>query len=125
MMERRYETVKRSDALILIAVWEFLTAAPPFIAILAISIFAFPDVIGDSDAGAIFGLSIALLMLVSFFGLAVGAGIGLLLRKEWGRILAIIHSVFSLLFVPFGTIIGVLAIIYLITSQTRGYFEPT
>lgn len=116
--------MKRSDALILIAVWEFLTAAPPFIAIVAISVFAFPDVVGPNDAGGIFGLSIALLVLLSFFGLAIGAGVGLLMRKEWGRILAIIHSAFSLLFVPFGTIIGILAIIYLVTSQTREYFQP-
>lgn len=117
--------MKRSDALILIAIWEFLTAVPPFIAIVAISVFGFPSVISDGEAGGIFGLSVAMVLLLPFFCLAVAAGVGLLLRSEWGRVLAIIHSALSLFFVPIGTIIGVLAIVYLVTSQTRDYFKPT
>lgn len=117
--------MKRSDALILIAVWEFLTAVPPFIAIVAIAVFAFPGVVERGDAGGIFGLSIALLTLLAFFCLAFAAAVGLLMRKEWGRILALVHSAFSLLFIPFGTIIGILSIIYLLTGQTREYFQSS
>ena len=114
--------MKRSDALVLIAIWEFLTAAPLFIAIVAISVFAYPAVIEDGDAGGIFGVSVAMVILLPLFCVALAGGVGLLLRREWGRILAIIHSAVSLFFIPFGTIIGVLAIIYLVTPQTREYF---
>ena len=116
--------MRRSDALILIAIWEFLTAVPPFIGIIAISVFAYPAVIDEGSVGGVFGVSVAMLFMLAFFGLALMAGIGLLTRKEWGRILAIVHSALSLFFVPFGTIIGVLSIVYLVTSQTRGYFRP-
>jgi len=124
-IERSDARVKRSDGLVLIAIWEFLTAAPLFIAIVAISMFAFPSVISNGGVGGIFGLSVAMLFVLPFFCLAVGAGVGLLLRREWGRVLAIIHSALSLFFVPIGTIIGVLAIVYLVTPQTRQYFKMT
>jgi len=124
-LERSDAQVKRSDGLILIAIWEFITAAPLFIAIVAMSVFGFPSVISVGSVGGIFGLSVATVLFLPFFFLAAGAGTGLLLRREWGRVLAIIHSALGLLFVPIGTIIGVLAIIYLVTPQTRDYFKTT
>ncbi len=114
--------MKRDQLLILIAIWEFLTAAPLFIGIVAISVFAYPAVISNGGVGGIFGVSVAMLALLPFFCLAVGAGVGLLLRQEWGRVLAIIHSALSLLFIPIGTIVGTLSIVFLVTSGTRKRF---
>jgi hypothetical protein len=117
--------VKRDQLLILIAIWEFLTAMPLFIAIVAISVFAYPAVISNGGVGGIFGVSVAMLAVLPFFCLAVGAGVGLLLRQEWGRVLAIIHSALSLLFIPIGTIVGTLSIVFLVTSGTREIFKSS
>lgn len=118
--------MKRSDLLILIAIWEFITALFAFIAVAAIAGFAFPDAVSDgdgADAGALFFFSVVTVLLLAFGGLAVAAGIGLIMGKEWGRISAIIHAALSLIRIPFGTIIGVLTLIYLLRTETRQYFQ--
>ena len=114
--------MKMSDILILIVVWEFITAVCALIGIIALAVFAFPD---TNDAGGYFGLSMATVVLISYFCLAMAAGIGLLMRKQWGRILSIIYGALSLLFIPFGTIIGALILFYMFRSQTKEYFEAT
>ena len=71
------------------------------------------------------------LTLVAFFvgGLMVVlalpgllAGIGLLRRKEWGRILAIIVGVFDLLNFPIGTLIAVYSFFVLFQNSATSYF---
>jgi hypothetical protein len=71
------------------------------------------------------------LTLVAFFvgGLMVVlalpgllAGIGLLRRKEWGRILAIIVAVFDLLNFPIGTAISVYSFYVLFQDAATPYF---
>jgi len=118
--------MRRPDLLILIAVWEFISAFGAFIGIIAIAVFAFPEVgslHGVSSVGGIFGLSIAMLVLLFYLSFAIAGGIGLLGRKEWGRILSLVHAALSLLSIPFGTIIGILVIVYLIKPEIRDYFE--
>ncbi len=105
--------MKRNDVLILIAVWEFLTAAVALIGVVAIAVFAVPDL----------SLGVVTVILLAYSGLAVAAGVGLLRGKQWGRIAAIVHAALSLLNMPFGTIIGALALVYLLRSKTRQYFE--
>ncbi|UCG82673.1 MAG: hypothetical protein JSW38_10870 [Dehalococcoidia bacterium] len=112
--------MQRSDILMLIAVWEMITAMGALIGIIAIAVFAFPD---TNDVGGYFGLSIATIVLLSYFCLAMGGGIGLLMRKQWGRTLSIIYGAISLLYIPFGTIIGALILFYLFRSKTKEYFE--
>jgi hypothetical protein len=53
----------------------------------------------------------------------MGAGIGLLMRKQWGRTLSIIYGAISLLSIPFGTIIGALILFYMFRPKTKEYFE--
>jgi hypothetical protein len=112
---------KRLNLLLLIAIWEFITALLALIGISAIAVFAFPEVIdpfvGAAIPGTIFGLSVAILILLCYIGLAVAGGIGLLQGKEWGRVLSITHGTLTLFFPPFGTIIGILVIIYLTRSK--------
>lgn len=50
------------------------------------------------------------------------AGIGLLRRKEWGRILAIIVGVFDLLNFPIGTLIAVYSFFVLFQNSATSYF---
>jgi len=123
-------TTKRPDLLLLIAIWQFINALFCLIGIIAIAIFAFPGAVDHygpvnvgADIGAIFGLSIAILFLLSCIGLSVAGGIGILLGKAWGRIVSIVNAVLGLLAIPIGTIIGVLVLIYLTRSEVREYFE--
>lgn len=117
--------MKRPDLLILVAIWEFLTALGAFIGICAISVLAFPtagEMWGAPQVGVLFGLSVAVLVLLCYIGIAVAGGIGLLNRKNWGRILSIVQAALSLLWIPIGTIIGILILIYLTGSEVRQYF---
>lgn len=120
--------MKRPDLLILVAVWEFVTALGTLIGVAAISVFAFPGVAwvgGPPLAGHFFGLSLAVLVLLCYAGLAVSGGIGLLLGKEWGRIVSIVHAALTLLWIPIGTVIGVLVLIYLTKYDVVKYFESS
>ena len=117
--------MKRPDLLILIIIWEFISAFFAFIGLSAIGVFAFPHVIDEALdpalLGAVFGLSIAVLILLCYIGSAIAAGIGLLKGKEWGRILGISHAALSLFAFPIGTVIGILSIIYLMTPEVSAY----
>ena len=126
--------MKRPDLLILVAIWQFLNAFFLLIGIAAISVFAFPGALGYNwwwtsgvpafvDIGAIFGLSIAILVLLCLIGLSLAGGIGILKGKNWGRIISIINAALGLLSIPIGTAIGILIIIYLSKDEVRAYFE--
>ena len=122
--------MKRPDLLLLVAIWQFLNAFICLIGIAAIAIFAFPGALGHywpvnlpADIGAIFGLSIAILVLLVCVGLSIAGGIGILLPKPWGRIVSIANAVLSLFSIPIGTITGILVLIYLTRSEVREYFE--
>ena len=51
------------------------------------------------------------------------AGIGLIRRKTWGRVLALVLGFLSLLNFPFGTVIGVYALYVLLQEGTAEYFS--
>ena len=96
-----------------------------------IGVFAFftLNLIGDfsGDQDAQFVLSIIARALVGFLvflsipGLI--AGIGLLKRKEWARILTLIISVISLLNFPLGTAVGVYSIWALVNKEVVDEFK--
>lgn len=80
---------------------------------------------GDPEAmtiTAIVGTSIAgLFMFLSIPGII--AGIGLLKRKSWARILALIIACIDLIFIPIGTLIGAYGIWVLVHDDTVKLFE--
>jgi len=133
--------MKRPDLLVLIAVWMFLSALGILIGIAAVSsmfFFTYPWVCWNGMEGwgmwgmwdmprmggfAIFALGVAVLVMVAYFILALMGGIGLLKGKEWGRVLSIVHAALSLFWIPVGTVIGILVIIYLVKPEVREYFE--
>ncbi|UCE97491.1 MAG: hypothetical protein JSV74_05980 [Dehalococcoidia bacterium] len=119
--------MRRLDLLSLIAVWEFITAFGAPISISAVAVLIFPDVIdpfiGPAIPGAIFGLSVAILVLLCYIGLAIAGGIGLIRGKDWGRILSIVHAILTLFFFPIGTVIGILTIIFLIRPEVKNDYE--
>jgi hypothetical protein len=114
---------ERNYLLILIAVWEFLTAVGALITIYIVvyELWLYPEEGAPSD---VFGVAL-IVALLAFFGLAVAAGVGVLKVKRWGRIVAIIHAALNLLQIPLGTIIGTLILVYMFRSQTREYFKAT
>jgi hypothetical protein len=83
--------------------------------------------VSDPDARAILplvGSTVGLLLaLLSLPGLA--AGYGLLTRKPWARMLAIVMAVLGLLNFPIGTAIGIYALWVLLQSSTAQYFETS
>jgi hypothetical protein len=63
-----------------------------------------------------------LIMIFSIAGI-IGA-VGVLKKKEWGRITLLIVSFFSLLSIPLGTILGVYSIWVLLNDETIHLFNP-
>ncbi|HXX59556.1 MAG TPA: hypothetical protein VEI27_02640 [Dehalococcoidales bacterium] len=132
--------MKKPDLLILIAVWQFITATVALLFIGGIVAIGFAGMMnnwgnnvhlgwnyGDMPMWAgIIGLSIVLLIMLLYAALAISGGVGLLMRKgyEWARIVSIIHNSISLIAVPAGTIIGALVIIYMTRQDVRQYFNP-
>ena len=63
--------------------------------------------------------------IIAFFSIPeIIAGIGLIKRKEWGRILALVVSFFSLVWFPLGTALGVYSIIILLNDESVKIFNP-
>jgi hypothetical protein len=116
--------VRKPDLLGLIAIWEFITIVGAIAAIVTIPLIFEPisHLAGVWRAFAIFGIGLLLAVLLGYIVVAILAGIGLLRGRNWGRILSIAHSGASLLFLPIGTIIGVLVIIYLVKEPVAAYF---
>jgi hypothetical protein len=86
-----------------------------------------PDVPPPASEGVpaillVIGLVIAALVFL-FSVPGIIAGVGLLKRKEWGRILALIVGFFDLLHIPLGTALGVYTIWALMNDETIKLFR--
>jgi hypothetical protein len=68
------------------------------------------------------GTVIAVVLVVFAIPGIIGA-IGLLKKKEWGRILILIVSFFDLLHIPFGTLLGGYSIWVLFHNDTIAFFQ--
>ncbi len=68
----------------------------------------------------LFGVAV-LIIIISLLGI-IGA-IGVLRRKEWGRILLLVISFFNLARVPLGTILGAYSIWVLLSNETVRLFS--
>ena len=88
-------------------------------------------VVNDPESVRVFTILTTLNTLTAILigGLVIGlaipalvAGIGLLARKSWARVLGIIVSVFALLSFPIGTLIGIYTIFVLMQDAATNYF---
>lgn len=82
---------------------------------------------GDPDAMrvlSVIGIATGCFMFVLAIP-GIVAGVGLLGRKQWGRILAMIVSIFSLLNIPIGTLIGGYTLIVLLQDSATAYFAAS
>ena len=126
---------KRPDLLAPIALWEFISAVGVMIPIVGLTGMMWFMPWGMSMGNwwgswevtpfggiAVFILSTLVITWVLYLAIAVAGGIGLLQGREWGRVLSIVHAALSMLWIPIGTIIGVLVIIYLVKTEVREYF---
>ena len=80
---------------------------------------------GDAGAsGAAFLLGLAALLLVGMLGRPLSglAGWGLLTRKPWARILAIVVGILNLVNFPIGTAIGLYTLWVLMQPAATEYF---
>lgn len=121
--------MKRPDLLLLVAIWAFFSAFLYLISIVAIAAFSFPEALGfaygPANAGSIIGQSFGILVLLCCASLSLAAGVGILKAKSGGRIMGIVVAVLSLFWIPIGTVLGVLVLIYLMRPEVRAYFEDS
>ena len=83
-----------------------------------------PDI--EHDAPAILravGLGVGMLLTILALPKII-AGIGLLKRKEWGRMLTLIVAFLALINIPLGTALGIYTIIILLKDETVELFKP-
>jgi hypothetical protein len=85
--------------------------------------------IGDPDARiampilGITGMALVIFILVrSLPGLLVG--IGLLKFRQWARIGGIVLSILDLVWIPFGTVVGIYGLWVLFSTDTERLFRP-
>ena len=126
--------MKKPDMLVPVAIWEFLTALGILIPMSAMFTVLFVNI---TDWGMWAGstnipslgvlvkviIGFVQLLFLTYFVLALMGGIWLLQGREMGRILSIVHAALSLLFVPVGTVIGALVLVYLTKPEVRDYFQ--
>ncbi len=118
--------MKKPDMLVLITVWNFLSAGLMTIGFAAVLIFAMPfikELDGIAYTGAMFGVVVGLILLGAFIILSFIAGLGLAGEKEWGRVTAVAQAALCLISVPIGTVIGLLIITYLGKPEVRDYYQ--
>ena len=79
---------------------------------------------GEPEAMGVFGIvavfTAGLMLLLALPGLL--AGYGLLKRRSWGRILAIIVGILNLPNFPLGTVGGIYTLYVLLQSEANAYF---
>lgn len=68
-------------------------------------------------------LHLVWLFLVLRFGLALAAGWGLFEHTQWGRLVAIVAAVLSLLKFPFGTALGIWTLVVLLGYRNQTLYD--
>jgi hypothetical protein len=79
---------------------------------------------GDPTALGVLGLigTLAIVVMGAIGIPSILAGVGLLQRREWGRILALVVGFLSLFDIPIGTALGVYTIVVLMDDESKRYF---
>lgn len=119
--------MKKPDLLILVVVWELLSAFFALMGLLSVAIIVFPDatvsMLGTALPGFIFGISIIVLILLSYIIISIIAAIGIINNRDWGRIMGIVQAALSIFAPPMGTVAGILILVYLLRPDVEGYFK--
>jgi hypothetical protein len=108
--------------------WVHIISGAFFLIIALFSFVVLPTlgvISGDSDGVVVLGfIGTGLGLLMAVLGLpGVIAGYGLLRRKPWARMLALVLGLLNLVNFPFGTAIAVYTLLVLMQNSANGYFE--
>jgi hypothetical protein len=85
--------------------------------------FRFPNMPGGPPMFLRPLLSFIAIVLLCKAAAGIAAGVGLLQRQDWARILAIVVGVISLLNIPFGTAIGIYTLWVLVSPGADKEYE--
>lgn len=125
-MAHTAETARRPDLLTLVTLWSFVSAFLWTIGLVATALFAYPFSPGYEgttlETGDVFGMVVGTLLLLGCVGVSMASGVGLLKEKSWGRAAGIANAVLSVFLVPIGTVIGLLALVYLLRPEVSTHF---
>ncbi|MCB9139613.1 MAG: hypothetical protein H6642_14820 [Caldilineaceae bacterium] len=117
-----------TDGVFLLSIYHFVLGGLFMLGTLGVSLpTAITAIVGVTDdpdaliATAILGVIAGTLMFLTVFFMAIGYG--LLKRRQWARIGAIVVAGLSLFGIPIGTVIGGLTIWYLIKPEVAAQFE--
>jgi hypothetical protein len=64
------------------------------------------------------------ILIFVFAIIGIIGAVGVIKRKEWGRIVMLVTSFFNLIHIPLGTILGVYSIWVLLNDETIRLFNP-
>ena len=118
----------RPEILTLTAVYHFVLAIPELLIALIILVVPIPVVIATvrDTAGltwSLIGLGLGFMFFLIPGIVLLLTGIGLVKGWNWSRWLAVALAILGLLAFPFGTLIGALVIVYLLSDEARLFFE--
>jgi len=83
-----------------------------------------PEVVHQGVPAILFIIGLVIGTLFALLAIpGIIAGVGLLTRMEWGRILAIVVGFFDLLHIPFGTVLGIYTIWALMNDDAIRLFR--
>jgi hypothetical protein len=71
-----------------------------------------------------FILTVIGIIILVFAIIGIIGAVGVIKRKEWGRITMLVLSFFNLIHIPLGTILGVYSIWVLLNDETIRLFNP-
>lgn len=119
--------MKKPDLLVLVIVWQLLSAFLALIGLLAVAIVAFPDATASMWASAlpgfIFGIGIVVLILLAYIIISIIAAVGIIRNQEWGRIMGVVQAALSIFGPPVGTVVGILILVYLLRPDVEAFFK--
>lgn len=78
---------------------------------------------GNMFHGAPFWIPIVTAFVVIHAAISLITAYGLLTRQSWGRVLAIVAAILSLIRIPFGTALGVYTLIILLRADAAAEYE--
>lgn len=119
--------MKRPDGVILIALWYFLIGV--IMAMGALTLLVLPMAAvwftqsGFDRVAGMWALGIGFTFTATGAVLSFLTGWGLLKLKEWARWLAMGLALFKLFLFPFGTVAGVLILVYLLQPSVKAAFD--
>jgi len=114
--------------LILVGVWELVSGFLSLSGMVLLIVFILPEALGIGTAAgnpnpaSLIAMITGGLILLTFGVISLVGAFGIFKGRNWGRAVSIAVCVLSMLWFPIGTVIGVLALIYLQKAEVVEFF---